>query len=313
MKRLCNNLAFDFSYIRKSKVPLVILLIVVGICLIFCLIQYDYVMSNYDSYTRAADLYDGDEARMSADLESGEYDVVESDDGLTTIKNPILYYKILVGMSIYSVSGAYSTSHILEVGILIFPFLFTCIGVFLATVDLKNRIYKHKILRYGRRNYILSKSISFLLISLIVILLFVVINRLCVIVLENIIESKINVVDFSYSPAPQGSVIIKILTAFLIAILYLSIGFLLGTATRNAIVSVGLTAVYLFILPIFSRFEIQNCCYVIMKENFNFEGLVGLSDYISMDAKLSVAVLLLYLLISNLTSYLVVKLRSAYN
>lgn len=312
MNRLNRNLVFDFNYIRNSKAPIIVLVIIVGICVAFSFLQYQYVMSNYNEYTRVVDFYDGDEDQLTEDLESGEFNIVENDDGTATVQNPVLYYKEMLGKAIYSTSNAYSTSHILEAGILIFPILFSVIGVILATVDLKNRVYKHKVLRYGRGNYVVSKIINFLFISIIIVLLFVLINKLCVFVLDNIIKNKIDISNFIYTPEPEKSVWIKIFSSLLIAIVYISIGFLLGVITRNGIVSVGLITVYLFIVPIFSKFEIQNCCYVIMKDNFNFDGLASVTDYKSLDTNLSVIILLSSILVSNLIGYLVVKFRSAY-
>lgn len=312
MNRFSRNLAFDFNYIKYSKAPIIISLIIVGVCIAFSFFQYQYVMSNYNDYTRIFSFYDGDESQLAEDLKLGEYNIIENDDGTTTVENPILYYKEMLGKAIYSTSNAYSISHILEIGILIFPILFAVIGIILSIVDLKNGVYKHKILRYGRENYVLSKITHFLFISSMIILLFIIINKLCIFILDIIIKNKIDISNFTYTPEPEKSVLIKILTSLLIAIVYISIGFLLGVITKNGILSVGLMAVYLFIVPTFSEFEIQNCCYAIMKENFNFNGLANITDYRSVDVSLSIVIMLLVIFLSNLISYLVIRWRSAY-
>ena len=109
-----------------------------------------------------------------------------------------------------------------------------------------------------------------------------------------------------------SSDLIKLLLMMFISLTYLSIGFCIGTILKSSIVTTCIMAVYLYIIPIFNKFEIKNCCYKLMKDKFDFLGLVNISSGKEIDSLLGIVFTLLLIVASNLFSYIIIKKRSAF-
>ena len=148
MNRIKKNLAFDFRYMHYSKIILALLVVVVIVNGILLTMEYQYISTSYDEYVYMENYYKENGLNIEEDLNSENYNIVENNDGTTTVDNTILYCYDTVCRSIYVATPQYSVSHILEISILVFPLLFGIMGTLLATTDYKHKIFKHKICHF---------------------------------------------------------------------------------------------------------------------------------------------------------------------
>lgn len=313
MKRVRNSLAFELKYVLESKLLVGLVGLIVLINIIFIVIEYQYIDSAFSNYLRMENYYEENNMDIHADLESDEYKILENQDNSVTVENPILYYHDEVCRALYVISPEYSISHIFELSILLFPLLFGVIGAFMATVDLKNKIYKHKILRFGRNNYYVSKITVIIGIVVLCTVFAAFLNKIFSIAFYNIICNKFPVEKFDVGNLEQSTnIITKLCVIGLISFCYASLGFLLGVLSKSITISLCTISVYLYIVPIFSKFEIKNSCYNLMKNVFDFYGITNISSYKSISVFISLFIVFGIIIITNVISYIIIKKRSAY-
>lgn len=314
MNRIKKNLAFDFRYMHYSKIILALLVVVVIVNGILLTMEYQYISTSYDEYVYMENYYKENGLNIEEDLTSENYNIVENNDGTTTVDNTILYCYDTVCRSIYVATPQYSVSHILEISILVFPLLFGIMGTLLATTDYKHKIFKHKILRYGRNNYYLCKLLSIIAMVIGVIVFATFLGKISSIVFYSCICNQFPVDQFNVGSLEMyTNTITKMGVMCLISITYASIGFLLGIIFKNAIVSICAISTYLYIIPIFSEYEIKNCCYAVLKDTFDFYGLVNISSHKQIDISVAIIIIISVIMICNVISLFIIKKRSAYN
>lgn len=312
MKKLIKNINFEYLYLKYAKTFLAMFLLAIVMNGLLVFMNYEYVSSTYNDYIHMEEWYKESGGDIEGDL-SSDYEFVNNEDGSTTVENPIRYYYDQMSQALFVVSPEYAISHILEFSILIFPLLFVILGSVLATSDYKNKVYKHKILRFGRDNYFLSKFIISCCLIFTSVLFVVFVSKTVSLVTYSHICSKFPIEQFEVASVELlSSDLIKLLLMMFISLTYLSIGFCIGTILKSSIVTTCIMAVYLYIIPIFNKFEIKNCCYKLMKDKFNFLGLVNISSGKEIDSLLGIVFILLLIVASNLFSYIIIKKRSAF-
>lgn len=304
----------ELEYLKKSKILISAgaLLLIISIALSF--IQYTYVSETYTDYTNTVKYYDENGLDIDEDMNSGEYHLQESSEGMKTIENPILYFHDQVCRAIYSVSPAYAISQVFEISIIFFPLLFFFIGSSIMAKDYKYKIIKHKILRFGRKNYIISKVMLIFLSIIILILAYAILGYVSSLIITNILSKKIPFEKFDVGMFKSSSTIfVKIILMMCFSAFYSLLGAMLGVIFKNNVPGMILSVVYLYIIPLKMRYEPKNMMYVIMKKHFDFLGLAEISSTIDNNTILSFSIIGTVMTMSLVIITIILYKRSAYN
>ena len=273
-------------------------------------IDYQYVTMNYEDYMYTRNYYIQNNLDMDIDMNQDTYSVVVDGD-TTTIENPLLYHYSEMSKALYVISPVYAVAHIEELSIVIFPALFAIIGVFLATYDIKNKVYRHKLQRFGRKLYVQTKMVTGFCLVTAANIFSVITARIMSAFLYSYVCTYVTIEDFAQSsPERLSSDMQKIVIMLLISYTYYSVGLFIGSLTANALVSsVGILA-FLYMMPIISKYELINCCRAIMKEFFEFFGLIDINEYKTVSFGVAMGIIIIWILITNLAVFVIVQKKS---
>jgi len=265
--------------------------------------NYKEITLAYEDYTRVQDLYENEED-MKEDLEINDYNMVE---------NPISYYNEQLKSLLFVNSPDYTLTQIFEAGIIFFPIIFGIFGLLLGCADYKTKIIKHKVARVGRKNYYLSKISTSMITILFFFLIMIIISKIAGIIMYNVICNKIPVNNFSsHNLSLSSNVLMQFIFMYFISIVYSSIGMLIGVLTKGAIRGVVLIAAYAYAVPVFSKFDLKNSYYFIMDQLCDFYGVIKISGIKDSSILISMIIIMGFLIFTNITIYLVIIKRSAY-
>lgn len=313
MENLRKNICFELKHLKHGRILLALSIVVIVVNVALAFIDYEYVSSMYDAYDDIERYYKENKLDIQGDLSSGTYNLTIGEGGNTTVENPILYHYDSMSKALFAVSPQYAVSHILELSIMVFPLLFAVLGAFLSTYDYKYKVYKHKILRFNRNNYFASKIIVLLLISFTSVISAAFISKVINIPLYKYICNCFPVEKFNVgSPRLLSGIVVQLSSIMLISFLYASVGFCIGTITKSSFITVAIFTIYLYIIPTFSKYDINNCCKGIMKKIFNCYGIVNISVYKSINFYIALTIISGVIIFANFISYLIIKKRSAY-
>lgn len=110
----------------------------------------------------------------------------------------------------------------------------------------------------------------------------------------------------------EGNWLLQLGIMILISIVYASIGFMISTFFKNSVVGIGAIMLYVFFIPMFHPYELQNCCHSLMKNAFDFYGLTRLKVCQQLESSVAALILLGIIVLCNGVSFLIIKKRSAY-
>jgi len=157
----------EITYGIKSKIYLIITLLLVTLYGIVLFMNYNSVTDTYNTYLRYVDYYEKNNLDIETDL-NGDYKIEKSGNNIN-ITNPILYTKESLSKYIYAASPKYTLSQLLESSILFFPLVFGILGLVIATNDYKYRTIKLRTIRISRFKFGMVKQLSIIFSSFIMI------------------------------------------------------------------------------------------------------------------------------------------------
>jgi|GEM_PF-1282340 len=304
-------IASEFRRMYYSNLILYFLLSILAMIILIFYMNYKEITLAYEDYTRVQDLYENEED-MKEDLERNDYNMVE-ENGTYMVENPISYYNEQLKTLLFVNSPDYTLTQIFEAGIIFFPIIFGIFGLLLGCADYKTKIIKHKVARVGRKNYYLSKISTSMITILFFFLIMIIISKLAGIIMYNVICNKIPVNDFSsHNLSLSSNVLMQFIFMYFISIVYSSVGMLIGVLTKGAIRGVILIAAYAYAVPVFSKFDLKNSYYFIMDQLCDFYGVIKISGIKDSSILISMIIIMGFLIFTNITIYLVIIKRSAY-
>ncbi|RKM58222.1 hypothetical protein D6853_01405 [Butyrivibrio sp. X503] len=310
-KKIIMAVNIEMEYLKRSYLCLIAVTCIILYSFGCSFFQYESVMDLYDSYNNISIFYE------DGNLDKGEYldreYSIDETDGAEVIKNPLMYFYAEMCKAIYSVSPKYGPVQALEIGIAFFPFIFVIIGSGMMVSDYKTKIIKHKILRFGRGGYAISKLITmfFIICSLIIGVLLT--SKIFSLLLTGILARKIPFDEFNIcNYTSNSSFVTKVIITLLISLFFCLIGALFGVIFRKTIPAVIVSGIYLYIIPVRFVYEPKNIMYSIMNRCFDFYGIAKISSFILCNFWTSMIILLLSILFLGLSIILVIKERSAY-
>lgn len=310
MKKLINNIEFELKYFKFKKIYIFIALFLIAVNVLTMYMDMQYVSSSYDEYRYAQDYYKENPNEIN---EEEDYKLTENEDGSTTVSNPLQFHYDQVSKSLFVVSPKYCVSQILEMSFFLLPLLFCILGVFMANYDKHNGVFKHRILRFGKENYYLAKLWVGVGLIVIGVLFTAFVGKIANIPFYRYICNSYPVEEFELGNAYMlSSDFVKILLIMLICLLFFSLSFFLSLLTNNSAISLIIVVLYNYIAPCKVAYGIKNCYRALLKEKFDFYGVISVSGIKQVNIVGAVLVLVSVIVFSQVASYLIIKKRSAY-
>lgn len=311
MSNFIKNTKYEFRYLNQSKIILFFLIFVIALVAILSFLDFQFVSDAYDDYQRQERFYQENGANIEEEISKG-YNLVE-DSNNVGVENPISYFYQLTNQALYATSPEYAASHILEFGMIVFPLVFGILGVALATNDYKDKLYRHRALRFGRQSFFFTKLVSMLSLIIGVLIVSVFLSKLTDMLLYNNICSSIPVEKFNAGMVEQKSgILTKLAVSLLENFTYASLGFMLGTIFKNQLLSGGIFALYM-IIPFIGKYDIRNCVTRLSCEYFDFYGIAHLES--NDEAEMWITLLIIFgtIIVTNAVSFILIRKRSAFN
>lgn len=298
----------ELKYLVYSKTFIIITVILCACYSVMLFMNYNSVTDSYASYVHCKEYYEENNIQ-----EEGEsYDMEVNEDGSVTVSNPIVYYEKIVGQYMFASSPKYTLTQMMEVAIIIFPLLFGVLGLIASTYDYKYKTIKNKLIRLTKNEYLISKNISLVIISLASIVISLIYAKIAGHIMFNMLKQAFPYKEFDYTSFMVGNIGLKFITVMLMAICYLEIGFLLGIAFKNTLIGTVIVAVYSLLCRDMFKYDLNNAFTQLFRNIFENYGVVTISPNNEITTFLAITIILLTMVGSFILSAIIINKRSAF-
>lgn len=308
----------ELTYFKKTKLIYIILAVLAVSSISIIYYNCKSVLNDYNSYEKLVKYYEKNNLNLEEDLnsdyelqESGEYD----ENGYENIRidNPLKYYYESFQKKYYVVSNEYVMEQYFEYGLMIFPIVFTIIGIISSTYDRRNKTIKIKAARFGKANLFFSKQITMAGTSVFVIIVSALLNIPFGDIIRKQILKEIDVNDLNNTISSDSSnIIIQILVAIIISFIFLQIGYLLGLMLDNALIGTIAIFVYVMFVPILGKYDLKSIIYGLSQKTYSFMGSYVIRQKISLTYIPIVIGLFAYSILIYIVSLIVSNKKSAF-
>lgn len=310
MKTLIKNIEFELKYLKYKNIFWILILFFIAINILTLYMENQFVSTSYNEYKFAQEYYKENPDEIEDD---GSYEITQNDDGSMTVSNPLQYHFEQVSKSLFVVSPQYCVAQVLEMSFVLLPLLFCILGVFLANYDKNNGVYKHKILRFGRESYYLTKLIIGMGLIIAGVIVTAFLGKILNVPFYRHICNTYPVDEFELGNAEMlSNDFTKIIIVIVICLVLYSLSFVLALFTNNSTIPLLFVVLYNYVAPAKFAYGIKNCYRALLIDKFDFYGIVSISDVKSVNLNFAILLLVGITLISQFFSYLMIKKRSAY-
>ncbi|KAB3537734.1 hypothetical protein F8154_02690 [Alkaliphilus pronyensis] len=303
----------ELLYGVYSKSFLIITIILITLFSVIIFMNYNAVIDKYHDYTWTLMSFEGNETAIEKAL-AGEFHV-EKQGNITHVKNPLLYHKVMTERYMYTASPEYMHLQLLESSIVFNPIVFGLLGLIFATYDKKFKTIKIKTVRISKKNFSIIKQISLAISSL---LIFISALAISYIIAVGVYYRLLNIVPLSnfvtdVSLVNISSIFTKLIFAYIIALLFVQIGYILGVIFKNRIVGIMALMLYVYILPAFGKYDLYNSIKLVSLRVFDFYGVVRISQITETTLFNAIIIIMTVFLITIITSTIITSKRSSFN
>lgn len=299
----------DLRYALLSKIGIGILLLMIGFTGLTYLLGYNHAVSSYDTYLHILEFTESAGEDVGKEL-AKDYQILE--DGV--IANPLPYEHERVGTALYSLSPRYVLSLFCEQALPFFPIIASFFGVLWSAADLKSKVYRHRVLRFGQTRSLLGRQLSgFLLLLLVMLTALLLSFGMQAFTYRRLLSAlEIDAAAFAYTPPIPPPYLKQLLFAAASALFYYVLGFTFGFASKgNPIVAV-LVCVYTLFIPTLGAYDISNIFINAAADVFSFLGPFSAADPLPLNLPLGILMLCGIVIAMMLCNLLIAKKRSAY-
>lgn len=306
---MIRQLKTDLQYAWCRKTVLWMLLFFIAVSVLTSFFNYQKAKTDVQILQYTIEFMQEQGQQVENQIAEG-YQVLENG----TIENPAAYHKEQLSGSIYSLSSQYALSQYCESSLVFFPILATFFGLTWAAADLKNKTIRHRVLRAGKINSLLSKQISGLIILLSAFVLtipfvFVIQTAFRNSFLQNV---SLNADEYQYTSLITVAYWKQVLFAVAVLLFYYELGYTFGNLLRGNPISIVAVSIYVLFIPPLFAYDIANVFNNIAKKIFEFVGaftLVKVIDVSLISGVLELAGIFAVMILCNI---LIAKKRSAY-
>lgn len=262
----------ELKYHFFSRNFFLFILILLSMIVITFTTNYFAIKMDYSDYYQTIQHYQEEDINIEDRLLQG-YTIDDQQDGVS-IENPLPYYKSQMEKNLYAMSHFYSPSQVLHVLSTLSSLIFVAIGTFIACNDYKYRTIKVKTVRMNKRTINMSKQITLMLITAILILLSVLLAYLVGFIFFQIIMHNFNMDGLTWMEMDQKSILpVKILFTFLIAVFYAEMGYCLGLLFKSSLIPILIFATRSMLIPTLDPLDPQNIQLFFANKVFDFYGI----------------------------------------
>lgn len=303
----------ELRYGLNSKIYVITLIFLSILFGIILFLNFSSVTDLHTEYKSALNYYENNNLDIEEDL-ANDYSVETTENG-GLITNPVAYYKDTISRYIYAASPDYRLTQLLESSVLYFPIVFGILGLFVATNDFRFKTIKVRTVRLSKVKLGLVKQISLAISSLIILILALLVAYLAGELMYQYLIGQIPVKDFAISSeaiTSSSSIFSKFILAYVIALIFVEIGYTLGILFKNMYVGLILIIVYTFILPNLGVYDLKNSIFYFASKIFDFYGVVNIEVTEHTGFGSSLITILLTLVLAIFINNFVMKKRSSY-
>ena len=309
MKKNCLKDEFKMLWYTKTFVVLIVALFLFSGVIYF--LNVNNTKELYDNYNKIVE-FEKKNPEINSD-NSDKY-TVEKKDGIVSISNPRAFYEDKLTKSIDALKIKNVTSMACEAALAGFIVIFGLYGVVVGKIEYKNRTYKNKIVRRGRRRYIFSKLTSLFATSLIASVFYLLFCCLFSLLSYYYIRNKVDVNYFGYNiDARVDNIVWQLLLTLLLSLIYSLIGNTISTITRETLVGTVIIMVYSFVKMPFGKYDLSNSISFFSRKICTFEGVISLTRGGNTNIFLSSAFIICTVAICIILYVFNIYKRSAYN
>lgn len=304
----------EILYGIYSKTYLYITLFLVSLFVLVSYINYTAVTTTYNDFLHTKQFYVEQGIDIEEELE-GEYLIIQ-EEGQNIIDNPLLYERELVSQYLYTANPKYVINQFLESAFLYFPIVFGIMGLLLAHYDYKYKTIKIKTVRANRLSYTLAKQISLLFSGLIILILALIIAHPINYLFYQQLKEVLPISEFKTPLLIENKsspFIAKFMFSYLIAIIFMIIGFTFGTIFKNIYVGFIFIVMYTFILPNVTIFELKNSLHYLGNKVYDFYGVLSIENALEGTTIFSsISILIITIFLPIIINIVLMMIRSSF-
>ena len=297
-----------------SKNHLVVLLITLILLSFHANMLRTAVIDNYDMYlrTKASYLERGQDVD---DALKEKYEISQNQSGMTEITNPLNYDLVNLAISIQNLDLRNFISASFEYFTFVFgTYIFAMLGIYLATYEKAHKTIKLKANLKNIQYMYMAKMLMLFLYSVAVVIVMVVFALIVSPILKETLMASYPLSEF-YSQTIAFEVSVWLQGLFCVGVFFLfgHLGLTLGTIFAKPILPSVLSTLFLFIVPIFSMYDVRNVVSIFSHRIFYFYGKFSLFTPIGGDLNFALVYVFALSCILVVINVVTLKRRSLYS
>lgn len=310
---ILNSMKSELKYDLRSKFLILMTALLSLLMGIMVYIQYVQVTSSMSSF-KASVLMAEDNGSSVEEQLAREFEIPQNDGslfGFHASSNPIAESKYYVEQDLKNMSPGNSMSVFCGMGHFYIPLIFSLLGLLSMRRDVKYKMLKIKICRYGKNSYIISKLLYLTMLSGLILLVSVTVSMIANKIAYNIALAEINEyiildpVEFSLSRT-----ISQFFFTWFWALIYLYLGIFVSQLTRNTTIGAVALISLIYIVPLSKKYDPRNIIFNYIGRFFDFYG-ESYINYINVSS-FSIMIIIAIMVISVLLTVIINYNRSAY-
>ncbi|AEX86487.1 hypothetical protein Marpi_2112 [Marinitoga piezophila KA3] len=240
---------------------------------------------------------------------------IEEKNGVKKINNPLKFDYENVALAIYDLKNPNRviTNTLKYLSFIFYSFFFGVYGVYIATYDIKYKTLKIKAVQNNWMHILLSKQLSMYILSFLMIIIVLFLSSIIGFIFYNSLFFDIPVNEFKLSVQPSDTnIILQFVLSVFLSFIFTTFGFYLGLLFRGVIYPILILVLYNFIFPTFGKYDLKNLISILGHKVFDFYGNFILFKPEKISLNVSIILLVTYIIISTLFTYIIVKNQSKY-
>lgn len=265
IKNIVQSIKNEFLYQIHLKEVLLILIVMLMLSVLNTSNLISKINSNYNNFVHVEQSYKNNGVNI------GEYLSLDKNKNMDNM----LYSDFVnLSKSIDNIKPKNMVSNMLEYSLFAFlTFIFGVYGVHMSVYDFKNNTIKNKIDTSGSGSVIVGKNISAFIIIFILLFTTCVLTYLSSMLLPTLIGLDKYTVGYTLLDFDYGNnILLQFVFSYLVLCLYFSVGFCLGCVMKNMAKPVSILAVYGFLIPVLSKYDLRNIISYLSQKIFAFQG-----------------------------------------
>ncbi|KLO20911.1 hypothetical protein X275_10980 [Marinitoga sp. 1197] len=240
---------------------------------------------------------------------------VEENNGISKINNVLKLDYNNVALAVYDLKnpGRIITNTLKYLSFIFYSFFFSVYGIYIGIYDTKYKTIKIKAVQNNWMNILLSKQITMYILSFLIIFIVVFLSIIISFIFYNTFSLDIPINDFKLLIQPwDTNIILQFILSLFLSFIFTTFGFYLGILFRGIMYPMLILVLYNFIFPIFGKYDLRNLISILGHKVFDFYGNFVLFKPEMVSLNLSIILLFIYIFISTLFTYTIVKIQSKY-